>query len=428
MPTPAEIEIIQADCIADDVPIIDGMQAWSEIAVRTYFESGGTEKPALLPPAPPTAPPAPAAPAAPPAPAPTQEDELPAFLAGCDLPALADTLSGATLAILLEILNDKGRTGIMDHLKSAGVTKPPERQKLAKALTTRARGEGVPVMVCFFSGGMTTAQGHDLLKQWKDAAAEQLGLTDQVVLPHIAEPGETDESLEWDDYIRLCERKVDEDAARRGRPVVIVAHSHGAVAAYSLARRMGLRVLKLCVACRRPPDGALLDEVLGVDCGAKLASYDPRKLIGQFHAAWSNPVLEMHAGTPPSGWPPSIVELVEVIKRQYLNTPGGSADVHLAVGPVIDAARGARKPIAAPIFAVASGQEATLGETHEKMEGWRRLTTGGCELHKVDASHMNTMKFGQGGTFDLLVKALKPIVEPLVAAEKTRKQLEAMGN
>jgi hypothetical protein len=82
----------------------------------------------------------------------------------------------------------------------------------------------------------------------------------------------------------------------------------------------------------------------------------------------------------------------------------------------------ARKPIPAPIFAVAAAEEAPLGETYEKMDGWRELTSGTFELVKVDASHMGCMKFGNGGLFDKLVVQLLPLVEP----EITRRKLKGM--
>ena len=55
----------------------------------------------------------------------------------------------------------------------------------------------------------------------------------------------------WAEYITACVAKLDEEPKHRGRPVLIVAHSHGTIAGYSVARRLGLRVSKLCV--RRAP-------------------------------------------------------------------------------------------------------------------------------------------------------------------------------
>ena len=43
--TLTQIEDVRNDCLADDLPILDGMDSWSEDQVRKYFESGGVEKP-----------------------------------------------------------------------------------------------------------------------------------------------------------------------------------------------------------------------------------------------------------------------------------------------------------------------------------------------------------------------------------------------
>jgi len=265
----------------------------------------------------------------------------------------------------------------------------------------------MPVMVGFFSGGMTLAQGRDLMRQWCNQA-RTIGLTDQVLLPHIREPGQSDGCSTWAEYMAWCEAKVYEEPSHRGRPVVIVAHSHGTIAAYGLARRLGLRCLKLCVACRRPPSMPLLDEVLGIASGEGMREYDAATLIGRFHTAWSNPVLAPHVGKPIEGWPQGIRDLVGIIRTQYMYTPGGTGDVHVVMG---GEAGGTPKQIAVPIYAIAAGEESELGETFAKMQGWKQLTTATCEVVKVDASHMGAMRFGNGGTFELLVKQLQPIVE-----------------
>ena len=37
----ARVLEIQAECMADDVPLLDDMSGWSDVALRAYFESGG---------------------------------------------------------------------------------------------------------------------------------------------------------------------------------------------------------------------------------------------------------------------------------------------------------------------------------------------------------------------------------------------------
>ena len=58
--TPAELEAIQAECMADDIPIEPSMATWGEDAVRRYFETGGEDRPERgKPPTPPPAKPPP---------------------------------------------------------------------------------------------------------------------------------------------------------------------------------------------------------------------------------------------------------------------------------------------------------------------------------------------------------------------------------
>ena len=60
MPSRDEIMEIRSESFADDVPIIDGMESWTEDQIRDYFDSGGTDAPSPSPPVP-TVPAVPAA-------------------------------------------------------------------------------------------------------------------------------------------------------------------------------------------------------------------------------------------------------------------------------------------------------------------------------------------------------------------------------
>ena len=40
-----QLEAIRDEAFADDISIIDEMKAWTEEEARTFFESGGAEKP-----------------------------------------------------------------------------------------------------------------------------------------------------------------------------------------------------------------------------------------------------------------------------------------------------------------------------------------------------------------------------------------------
>jgi hypothetical protein len=266
MPTTDEILAIQADCMADDVALVEGMTSWTSDEVQTFFESGGESKPVAVDvsDASPT-------PASTPASTTSPDAALAKFLSDNELASTAETLpADASFDGWLKVLNEDGRSGLIDHLKAAGVASPPVRQKLAKALATTARGSGMPVLVCFFSGGMTGAQGRDLMKHWLQKAKQELSLEDQVVCDHIGEPDSPFATTVWSEYVEACAAHVLNAAG--DRPLIIVAHSHGCVGGYALARRLGLRVMKLCLICRRPPSHALLDEVLGVNDASKSAS------------------------------------------------------------------------------------------------------------------------------------------------------------
>ena len=43
--TLAQIDALRADYFADDIPLLDGMTAWSAVDVERYFASGGATLP-----------------------------------------------------------------------------------------------------------------------------------------------------------------------------------------------------------------------------------------------------------------------------------------------------------------------------------------------------------------------------------------------
>lgn len=241
----------------------------------------------------------------------------------------------------------------------------------------------LPILACFYSGGMTAAQGRNQLRSWL-AAAKDDGLHDSVVLDHIGEKGFED-CKDFDEYVSRLAQALDKDANFHGRPVFIVAHSHGTVPAWGLARHLRERCLKLYVLTRRPPNGALLDETWGVDSASKVADLSEEFMLKQMVEAWPNSFLAEHKDADPL--PPKVKDIMAVVKRQYSSRvfPCGSADAATIVGDA--------PAIAAPILGLAAEFEAEpKGETFEKMEGWRGFTSSAFTLQTVPGvDHMGIM-------------------------------------
>ena len=100
-----------------------------------------------------------------------------------------------------------------------------------------------------------------------------------------------------------------------------------------------------------------------------------------------------------------MLKLAALIRTQYSLTPVGSRDVSIVMG--------AAPAIGAPIYAVAAAQETERGETAEKMEGWRALTSApDFALATVDGSHLGCMRTGEGGLFELILARLHPLLAP----------------
>mmetsp|Transcript_3510 Transcript_3510/g.8177 ORF Transcript_3510/g.8177 Transcript_3510/m.8177 type:complete len:344 (-) Transcript_3510:96-1127(-) len=271
-----------------------------------------------------------------------------------------------------------------------------------KDLVVKAdQGPALPVLACFYSGGMTSAQGRGQLKHWL-AAAEKEGFTDTVVLDHIGEEGYAD-CKDFADYTSRLKQALDGDPKLRDRPVCVVAHSHGTVPAWGLARLLGDRVLKLYVLTRRPPNGALLDETWGVDSASKVADLDEEFMLKRMIEAWPNDFLFQHKDKSPL--PPMVKKIMEVVKRQYCSPcfPCGSADVSTIVGD--------DPTIPAPIMGLAAEQEAEpKGETASKMQGWRDFTAGSFDLVTVPGvDHMGIMG-PMSPAFEIMLKDIKTLI------------------
>ena len=148
MLTLERLEELQADALADDIPIdLQRMSLWTEDEVTAFFESGGETEPVEraeepAPAAPPAAEPAPAA-----APAPALDPMLAELIGEEGLGHLLSS-SGALLALtyeeLCQVLDAGGRAALLSKLKASGVSVLGERQRLAGAIGKARRDNRAP--------------------------------------------------------------------------------------------------------------------------------------------------------------------------------------------------------------------------------------------------------------------------------------------
>mmetsp|Transcript_50691 Transcript_50691/g.151680 ORF Transcript_50691/g.151680 Transcript_50691/m.151680 type:complete len:345 (-) Transcript_50691:108-1142(-) len=274
-------------------------------------------------------------------------------------------------------------------LKSADLVKKTDREPPPQ-----------PVLACFYSGGMNAQQGRGQLAHIL-AAMKAGGLADSVVLDHVGEKGFED-CKDFDEYVSRLEQALDKDPKFQGRPVFIVAHSHGSVPAWGLAKRLGQRCLKLYVLTRRPPNGALLDETWGIDSAPKVAELKEEFMLDAMVEAWPNQFLSQFVGKGPL--PQMAKNVMAVVKRQYSTPvyPTGSADAPGICGE--------GQAIASPIMALAAEKEAEpKGETAAKMEGWREFTAGEFELVTAPGvDHMGIMDV-KSPAFAIILKDMQKL-------------------
>lgn len=244
------------------------------------------------------------------------------------------------------------------------------------------RKDPTPVLLAFYSGGMKPAQGQAHLKAFLEAASSA-GFSKQIVLDHATEEPFR-KCSKWDEYLDELQKQV-ETPEFHSRSVVIFAHSHGCLAAYGLAKRLGKRLVKLYVAARRPPNLPLLDEVWGVPSGSAVAALSDQALLEGLLDSWRNTFLAPLRGK--ADLPPVAQKVCATVREQYATpcAPGGSADLAVALGSDSEA------KVAAPIMAIACSKELEKGETAAKMEGWRSLAGADFELRTVIADHMDCL-------------------------------------
>jgi len=264
---------------------------------------------------------------------------------------------------------------------------------------------GKPVLALFYSGGMTAGQGRANMKGLIGCAKTE-GIEDVAVLDHVGEKGFED-CKDFDDYVGRLAAKLDTEKLA-GRPVIIMAHSHGSLPGWGLAKRLGARCLKLYVMARRPPNGPLLDETWDVDCAEKVAGLDEQFMLERMVEAWPNDFLSAELGAQKKKQAPltkACKDVLAVVKRQYGSPalPCGSADVgKICSGDIA---------ISAPIMALSAEWEAEpKGETASKMEGWRAFTKGGFEHVTVPGVDHMGIVYSVSPSMEILMKDVKKLL------------------
>jgi surfactin synthase thioesterase subunit len=285
---------------------------------------------------------------------------------------------------------DEGRPVLMDHLKDNGVTSPPIRQKFAKALAVSARervGTGKPVLACLFSAGVDPTQGRGLHRPFIDAALKAGAIADAASDVFYCDHYIEKKFEDCDKYEKYIER-IAAPIYASGRPVIVVGHSHGTIAGFGLASKLGPRCRIMFAVGRRPPTIELLSECFGAKTGAEMAEKPLPSVLESLTKSWRSKFLEAFLGKELERWP-------EAMKTTIANTRALYASrLALCAQEDIDAMGHASKPIAAPIVGVASMSEEPTGETAEKMESWAGLTSGGFELHRLQGvDHMDLIGF-----------------------------------
>lgn len=345
-----------------------------------------------------------------------------AFLKENKLDHLCDALATSlTLQESLTVL-DQGRPKLLEKLKELGVTKIPDRQAFAKAVSNQRRnilGAGAPVVVCMYSAGVNKQTGRSLMSKLLSACSDA-GLPDQIVLDHHNE-APYDVHTSFDAYIdALYDTVIAEKPDRATRPWVLLAHSHGATGTYGLARKLGPKVRALVVIGRRAPHVELLDDVLGVSTGQQVGEMGLRDVAQRIGAVYSNQALE--AGTASADeakWAPSFLEVANIIRAQYASACSLCAADAIAAYMGTPDALPAHAKLPAPILAISSTRETPQGETRVKVERWAELTTGAFRLDAVDCDHMAMPNDER--CVQMTLEFLKPAIDESRAADPTNR-------
>ena len=120
---------------------------------------------------------------------------------------------------------------------------PPSYETHPAVAAAPPKPQGPPILVSWFGAGNTQQMTRDFLKPVLDAARSK-GVGEQLTLylPHEFPAIKT-----WGGYVDKMVELIDEDPKRKGRPLILLGFSAGALAAYGVAERLGGRVLQLVV-------------------------------------------------------------------------------------------------------------------------------------------------------------------------------------
>ena len=335
-----------------------------------------------------------------------------AFLKENELDHLCDVLGTFSLQDSLAIL-DEGRPKLLEKLKELGVAKIPDRQKVAKALSTQRRsilGTGAPVLVCLYSAGVNKTTGRQLMSKLL-GACERAGLKDQMVLDHHNEPP-NDAHTSYEAYVdALHAAVVAEKPERATRPWVLVTHSHGSTGAYGLARKLQAKVRALVVIGRRAAHVELLQDVFGVPTSAAVGQMPLHNIAQILADVYVNETLKHGTANPDeSSWAASFVEVAKIVRDQYSSPCSLCAADTIAevIGDPSEALPSSSR-LTAPILAIVSTQETRQGETREKVARWRELTSSKFALEAVDCEHMAMP------SDDRVIKMVLEFLQPAIA-------------
>ncbi|CAE8723409.1 unnamed protein product [Polarella glacialis] len=271
----------------------------------------------------------------------------------------------------------------------------PEASGAEDAATRGATG---PIFCAWYSGGFYAKEGEKLLAPLL-AAVQAAGIRDTLVLhfPDAYDLGGQGREP-WASYVDQLLLEISKVPGGDERPLILFGHSRGAAPAMCVASRLGTRVLKVYVAaCGAMKLGeATAWEVLGNefkkggdrDLLKWFSSLQPGNLL-LHRTAWDTSDAEFAETLRTSKF---LSDMLHIMKRQYRDAmyPDPERDF---------------KVIPAPIMAVSPMKDG--GSQPEHMNGWGLLTSGGFELAKVDAGHMDCIQPGEGGAcefFEILGK------------------------
>mmetsp|Transcript_45522 Transcript_45522/g.117701 ORF Transcript_45522/g.117701 Transcript_45522/m.117701 type:complete len:391 (-) Transcript_45522:121-1293(-) len=243
-----------------------------------------------------------------------------------------------------------------------------------------ADGEDHPVLVLFYSGGMSPQQGKELIAEFLETAKGK-GFHDQVILHHADQYDIDVEGTDgWPMYVDALVDAIDSKPELRGRPLFIWGHSKGTTAAMTLAARVGSRALSvyLC-ASGAPTPGEVSPFQTMAENFKKGTDLDLLKWFCTLNAdrALHRMVEACEKGELEVSSSPYLQGKLAVMKKQYVNTVYPDMERDFQV-------------LSTPIMALWPQTDQTSPK--ESMEAWQVWTTGPFKLQKVAAGHMDCLR------------------------------------